>query len=59
MECVPQRSGKLHPVLLMSQRRRTGDMTIGFGREVITQQEKIQWVESNSDLTGKDKKQTG
>ena len=34
-------------------------MTIGFGREVITQQEKIQWVESNSDLTGKDKKQTG
>ena len=30
MEYVPQRSGKLHPMLLMSQRR-TRDMTIGFG----------------------------
>lgn len=48
------KSGKLYPTLLTSQRR-TRDVTIGFGMGGHYSTEKIQWIESNSDLTGKEK----
>lgn len=62
MECVPQkRSGKLCPMLLISQRRRTRDMTIGFGMggHYLTRKDSMNSKQTGLDWEGKKKKWTG